>query len=80
MLRKKQFYTTKTKIVATIGPNTAKPVKLKKMYEAGMSVARLNGSHNSLEWHRNTIDLIKKTIPDCPILLDIPEKKLGLES
>lgn len=66
----------KTKIVATIGPNTAKPDILKKMYTAGMSVARLNGSHSSLDWHKNTIELIKKTIPDCPILLDIPGKKI----
>ena len=31
------------------------------MFNAGMSVARLNGSHNSLDWHRKTIRLIKKT-------------------
>lgn len=66
----------KTKIVATIGPITANPTMLKKMYKAGMSVARLNGSHNSLDWHSKTIRLIKKTIPDCPILLDIPGKKI----
>ena len=66
----------KTKIVATIGPTTANGVMLKKMYNSGMSVARLNGSHNNLEWHSKTIRLIKKTIPDCPILLDIPGKKI----
>ena len=41
-----------------------------------MTIARLNGSHNTLEWHSNTIELIKKTIPDCPILFDIPGKKI----
>ena len=66
----------KTKIVATIGPTTANDVMLKKMYNSGMSVARLNGSHNTLEWHSKTIRLIKKIIPDCPILLDIPGKKI----
>ena len=66
----------KTKIVATIGPNTAKPNKLKKMFKEGMSLARLNGSHNSLDWHKKTISLIKKVIPNCPILLDIPGKKI----
>ena len=50
----------KTKIVATIGPTTANGLMLKKMYNAGMSVARLNGSHNTLEWHSKTIRLIKK--------------------
>jgi len=66
----------RTKIVATIGPNTANTSALKKMYCAGMSLARLNGSHNTLEWHSKVIKLIKNTIPDCPILLDIPGKKI----
>ena len=48
----------KIKIVATIGPVSANPNMLKKMYEAGMSVARLNGSHNTLDWHSKTIKLI----------------------
>ena len=48
------------KIVATIGPNTANSKKLKQMFSAGMSLARLNGSHNTLEWHKDTIKLIKR--------------------
>ena len=66
----------RTKIVATIGPKTANSKKLKMMYKAGMSVARLNGSHNTLEWHSNTIKLIRKILPDFPILIDIPGKKI----
>ena len=66
----------KTKIVATIGPSTATQTKLKQMFSAGMSVARLNGSHNTLDWHKKTIKLIKETIPECPILLDVPGKKI----
>ena len=66
----------RTKIVATIGPKTANAILLKQMYKAGMSVARLNGSHNTLEWHSKVISLIKKVIPNCPILLDIPGKKI----
>ena len=48
----------KNKIVATIGPATNSPNILKKMFSAGMSIARLNGSHNTLDWHRRTIKLI----------------------
>ena len=48
----------KIKIVATIGPVSANSNMLKKMYKAGMSMARLNGSHNTLDWHRKTIKLI----------------------
>ena len=64
------------KIIATIGPKTANSVILRKMYKAGMSVARLNGSHNTLKWHKKTIDLINTCLPKCPILLDIPGKKI----
>ncbi len=65
-----------TKIVATIGPISANKDHIKKLYNAGMSVARLNGSHSNLEWHKNTIRLIRKTVPSIPILLDIPGKKI----
>jgi len=66
----------KVKIIATIGPKTASKVFLKKMHKAGMSVARLNGSHNNLEWHKETIKLIQRVLPNTPILLDIPGKKI----
>ena len=69
----------RTKIVATIGPKSANSNTLKMMYKAGMSLARLNGSHNSLDWHSNTKKLIRRVLPNFPILLDIPGKKLELQ-
>ena len=63
-----------TKIVATIGPKTSSATKIKKLYGAGMDIARLNGSHNTLEWHKKTIKIIKRICPMVPILLDIPGK------
>ena len=65
-----------TKIVATIGPATCKPKSLLALREAGMSIARLNGSHNSLDWHLSTIKVIQELLPDVPILLDIPGRKI----
>lgn len=67
---------TATKIIATIGPRSADADMLRAMYEAGMRVARLNGSHADLEWHENTITLIRETLPGVPILLDIPGRKI----
>ena len=67
---------TKTKIVATIGPVTCGAESLRQLHAAGMNVARLNGSHNILEWHARTIATIRKTLPDVPILLDVPGKKI----
>ena len=67
---------SRTKIVATIGPATATSEGVAALAEAGMNIARLNGSHADLEWHANTIALIRETVPNVPILLDIPGKKI----
>lgn len=65
-----------TKIVATIGPASCDSASLTGLHKRGMSVARLNGSHADLVWHRNAILLIRATLPDVPILLDIPGRKI----
>jgi pyruvate kinase len=64
------------KIVATIGPISDNPEMLRALSDAGMSVARLNGSHNTLEWHKRTIQMLRDTVPETPILLDIPGRKI----
>ncbi len=69
-----------TKIVATIGPKTCSVKKLKSLYKAGMDIARLNGSHNTLEWHEKIIKDIREQLPMIPILLDIPGKKIRTEN
>lgn len=63
-------------IVATIGPVSANREMLLALDGAGMTMARLNGSHNTSEWHRRTIRLIKETLPGIPVLLDIPGRKI----
>jgi pyruvate kinase len=65
-----------TKIVVTIGPATCNQESILALHEAGMSVARLNGSHADLEWHSATIHLLRSLIPTVPILLDIPGRKI----
>lgn len=67
---------SRTKIVATIGPVTNTREKLLALRDAGMDMARLNGSHADLDWHKDTINLIRETLPMVPILLDIPGKKI----
>jgi len=67
---------TRTRIIATIGPQNANVDSLKELLAAGMSIARLNASHNNLEWHKETIKLIQKASANTPILLDIPGRKI----
>ncbi len=50
----------KTKIVATIGPSTTSPEKLKECIMAGMNVARLNFSHSEHEVHLGVIKALTK--------------------
>lgn len=66
----------RTKIVATIGPASNHAEAIRELHEAGMGVARLNLSHANLEWHAETIRLLRKIVPDVPVLLDIPGRKI----
>ena len=64
------------KIVATVGPVSLTADCLLRLADAGMSIARLNGSHADIQWHRKAIGLIREILPLCPILLDIPGRKI----
>lgn len=66
----------KTKIVCTIGPITSDEESLKKLISSGMTMARLNGSHNTEDWHRSTIRMIRNVDPYLPILFDLPGRKI----
>ncbi|OAN45606.1 pyruvate kinase [Paramagnetospirillum marisnigri] len=66
----------RTRIVATIGPATCSEEALKRLAEAGMTIARLNGAQATLDWHRATIALIRKAVPQVAILLDLPGRKV----
>ena len=58
----------RTKIVATIGPVSSSPERLKQMVQAGMNVARLNFSHGSYEDHARMVSLLRSVSQD----LDTP--------
>lgn len=69
----------KTKIVATIGPNSESPEVLKALSEAGVNVYRLNFSHGSHEEHGKKIDTIRSLNLSGAIMLDTkgPEIRTG---
>lgn len=50
----------RTKIVATLGPSTAKKEVLKQMFLAGLNVCRLNFSHGGYEAHLDAIKIIRE--------------------
>jgi pyruvate kinase len=56
--------TKRTKIVATIGPASESPEKLKELVEAGVNVVRLNFSHGEHAWHENVIKITRRLALD----------------
>ncbi|MCI8804680.1 MAG: pyruvate kinase [Clostridiales bacterium] len=64
----------KTKIVATIGPASSSPEKIRELFKAGMNAARINFSHGSHESHGETINKIKQAREEfnlpIPLILD----------
>ena len=71
---------TKTKIVATIGPNSAYEEKIEQLILAGASMIRLNSSHEEPPVHKERIDMIrrvsKKLGTYTAILLDLQGPKI----
>ena len=69
----------KTKIVCTLGPATASENALQALVEGGMSVARLNMSHGTVEDHSTAVRRVKdiSTRLGVPvgIMVDVPGAK-----
>ena len=75
---------SRTKIVATLGPASAKPEVLYSMFNAGLDVCRLNFSHGSQADHQEVLDTIrainKKHNYNVGILADLqgPKIRIGM--
>ncbi len=73
---------SRTKIVATLGPASAKPDVLYSMFNAGLDVCRLNFSHGSQADHQAVLDTIrsinKKYNYNVGILADLQGPKIRI--
>jgi pyruvate kinase len=71
-----------TKIVATLGPASSSPERLKALFEAGADVFRLNFSHGTPDDHKQRVDLLrameKQYKHPIAILMDLQGPKLRL--
>jgi pyruvate kinase len=77
-MRRERF----TKIVATLGPASSTPERLRALFEAGADVFRLNFSHGTPDDHRQRVDLLraleKQYKHPIAILMDLQGPKLRL--
>jgi pyruvate kinase len=72
-----------TKIVATLGPSTDSPDKIRKLFDAGVDVFRLNASHGVQEDHGKRIRMVREVaeelnIISAGILMDLQGPKIRL--
>src|SRR5690606_8895650 len=49
----------RTKIVATLGPASSSPERIRALIRAGLDVARLNFSHGNADDHRQRAELVR---------------------
>lgn len=73
----------KTKIIATIGPATESEEVLSQLIKSGVDMCRFNRKHNTLEWHRQTINRVKEIAKqlgkNIGIIVDVPKVELATE-
>ncbi len=74
--------TSKTKIIATIGPASSSENKLRELIIAGIDMCRLNFSHGNYDQHEKVIQRIRKLNEelgtDIAILADLQGPKIRL--
>ena len=59
------------KILVTVGPASEDQSSLNE-FAKKTKLFRLNGSHGTIEWHKEAVCSIRKACPDAFILMDIP--------
>ncbi|OGL69972.1 pyruvate kinase [Candidatus Uhrbacteria bacterium RIFCSPHIGHO2_02_FULL_53_13] len=68
---------SRTKIVCTIGPASAKEAVQKRMVKAGMNVARLNFSHGTHEQHQGFVLSLRRVARELGVPLAIMQDLQG---
>ncbi|MFX1536569.1 MAG: pyruvate kinase [Promethearchaeota archaeon] len=70
---------TKTKTMCTIGPASSDEDTLRKMFEAGMDVCRINFSHGSPSWYRDIFKKVRNlSRTELGILIDLTGPKIRI--
>jgi pyruvate kinase len=73
------FYDKKTKIVCTIGPSSWDPEVMRKMIEAGMNCARVNGAFANEDELDKVTKLVRDVSNEVSLMMDVkgPEVRMN---
>lgn len=73
---------TSTKIVSTLGPRTNNEEMIRALYKAGVTMFRINSSHETVETHQKSLNIIRKIEKEehaiIPVLLDLQGPKIRI--
>ncbi|MFT7462576.1 MAG: pyruvate kinase [Pseudohongiellaceae bacterium] len=81
--RKSTQLSKRTRVVATLGPASHSEAMLRRLIRAGVDVVRLNFSHGSHEFHKNSIETVRRVSAELgepvAILQDLsgPKMRVG---
>ncbi|MBD5401388.1 pyruvate kinase [bacterium] len=71
-----------TKIVSTLGPASRSEEMIRNLFRAGVTMFRINSSHDSIETHQDTLNKIRKIEKEekaiIPVLLDLQGPKIRI--
>lgn len=71
-----------TKIVSTLGPASNNEEMIRKLFKAGVTMFRINSSHDNIETHTRTLGYIRKIEKEenaiIPVLLDLQGPKIRI--
>ena len=71
----------RTRCLCTIGPRTLDAESLRILTAEGMNIARVNGSHGSLDDIRRYVSFLRQHLPEgVGILLDLPGNKVRTDN
>ncbi len=77
-----KFPDSKTKIICTLGPASHRTSIIKQLVLAGMNIARLNLAHDTMEYHRETLQFLHEAEKELdtfiPVMMDIPGPKIRI--
>ncbi len=67
----------RTKIVATMGPASSSPERVRELIRAGVNVFRMNFSHGSADFHRHNLQAVREAAAEMQVSVGVLQDLQG---